>query len=134
MSQQGSSATDPFQVWRDWVSNSERQWNAFLNDAMATDEFSQAMGRGMDMYLGLQKNLNEVMGRYFTTMNMPSRDDILALGNRLTAVEDRLAGIEAAINRLGRTPPAAESGASASAVPAVQARPRPARTKRPAKS
>lgn len=130
MSQQGSSATDPFQVWRDWVSNSERQWNALLNTAMATDEFSQAMGRGMDVYLGLQKNLNEVMGRYFTTMNMPSRDDILALGNRLTAVEDRLAGIEAAINRLGRTP-AAESGASASA---AQARPRPARTKRPAKS
>ena len=130
MSQQGSSASDPFQVWRDWISNSERQWNAFLNDAMATDEFSQAMGRGMDMYLGMQKNLNEVMGRYFTTMNMPTRDDILALGNRLTAVEDRLAGLEAAINRLAKPNPEAKAGASSTTTP----KPRPARTKRPAKS
>ena len=130
MSQQGSSASDPFQVWRDWVSNSERQWNAFLNDAMATDEFSQAMGRGMDMYLGMQKNLNEVMGRYFTTMNMPTRDDILALGNRLTAVEDRLAGLEAAINRLAKPNPEAKAGGSSTTTP----KPRPARTKRPAKS
>lgn len=128
MSQQGSSAADPFQLWRDWVSNSERQWNAFLNDAMATDEFSQAMGRGMDMYLGLQKNLNEVMGRYFTTMNIPSRDDILALGNRLTAVEDRLAGIEEAITRLASSKKAGAGGKAATATPA----PRPARTKRPA--
>jgi polyhydroxyalkanoic acid synthase PhaR subunit len=131
MSQQGSSASDPFQVWRDWVSNSERQWNAFFNDAMATDEFSQAMGRGMDMYLGLQKNLNEVMGRYFSTMNMPTRDDILALGNRLTAVEDRLAGLEAAINRLAKANPQPKATGSSTTTPP---KPRPARTKRPAKS
>ena len=70
------------------------------------------------------------MGRYFTTMNMPTRDDILALGNRLTAVEDRLAGLEAAINRLAKADPEAKAGASSTTTP----KPRPARTKRPAKS
>ena len=59
-----STLPDPMAMWREWVSQSERQWNGFLNNAMATNEFSQVMGRFMDVYLGMQKNMNEVMGRY----------------------------------------------------------------------
>jgi hypothetical protein len=51
-------------MWRNWLSESERQWNGFLNQAMATDEFSQTMGRFMDVYLNLQKSMSEAMGRY----------------------------------------------------------------------
>ncbi len=116
-----AQAADPFAMWRDWVANSERQWNAFLNNAMATDEFSQAMGRFMDVYLNIQKNMNEVMGRYLQTVNMPTRNDILALGERLSEIEDRLTRIEEAV------------GAASQVVPHAMSE-RPPRTKKPPKS
>lgn len=115
---------DPLAMWRDWVATSERQWNAFLNNAMATDEFSQAMGRFMDVYLNMQKNMNEVMGRYLQTANIPTRSDILALGERLSQIEDRIGRIEDAL---------LASKVAAAAPPAATAV-RPPRTKKPPKS
>lgn len=115
-------------MWRDWVTNSERQWNGFLNNAMATDEFSQSMGQMMDVYLNVQKNMNEVMGRFLQTVNLPTRNDILAIGERLSQIEDRLVGIEDALASSRST---AESRPLASAASSVA---RPPRTKKPANS
>jgi polyhydroxyalkanoic acid synthase PhaR subunit len=119
------ATADPIAMWRDWVSQSERQWNTFLNNAMSTDEFSQSMGRMMDVYLGMQKNMNETMGRYFSALNIPSRSDILSLGDRLGAIEDRLTSIESALTGM-------KAGkAAASDEPAA---PRPPRTRKPDKN
>ncbi len=118
-------AMDPLGMWREWVAQSERQWNAFLNQAMATDEFSQAMGKFMDFYLNLQKGMNEAMSRYLQLVNMPSRQEVLALGERLSAIEERLGRIEGALARErgdgGSGPRAAEAAAA----------PRPPRTRKP---
>jgi polyhydroxyalkanoic acid synthase PhaR subunit len=119
------TTADPFALWRDWVANSERQWNGFLNNAMATDEFSQSMGRFMDVYLNLQKNMNEVMGRYLQTINVPTRNDILALGERLSQIEDRLSNIENTLRANAAPLPAPAAAAAVT---------RPPRTKKPAKS
>lgn len=89
--------SDPFTAWRNWLADSERQWNAFLNDAMATEQYSRTMAQFMDMYLNFQKSMSEAMGRYLTTMNMPTRQDVLALGDRLSAIEDRLVALEAKV-------------------------------------
>ena len=126
------TTADPFAMWRDWVANSERQWNAFLNNAMATDEFSQSMGRFMDVYLNLQKNMNEVMGRYLQTINVPTRSDILAIGERLSQIEDRLGAIESQLASAQRTAAAAAAAPVNGASAASAAKPRPARTKKPA--
>lgn len=116
-----ATTADPLAMWREWVATSERQWNAFLNNAMATDEFSQAMGRFMDVYLNMQKTMNETMGRYFQAINVPTRDDVVALGQRLSQIEDRLARMEDALR-------------ASSQAPAAPAAPRPPRTKKPPKS
>lgn len=123
-----TATADPFEMWRDWVANSERQWNSFLNNAMATDEFSQAMGRMMDVYLNMQKNMNEVMGRYLQVINVPTRNDVMAIGERLSQIEDRLNQIEGALARMS------VSSASGTAAPRATAVPRPPRTKKPAKA
>ena len=123
-----TATADPFEMWRDWVANSERQWNSFLNNAMATDEFSQAMGRMMDVYLNMQKNMNEVMGRYLQVINVPTRNDIMAIGERLSQIEDRLNQIEGALARMS------VPSASGTAAPRATAVPRPPRTKKPAKA
>ena len=123
-----TATADPFEMWRDWVANSERQWNSFLNNAMATDEFSQAMGRMMDVYLNMQKNMNEVMGRYLQVINVPTRNDIMAIGERLSQIEDRLNQIEGALARMS------VPSAAGTAAPRATAVPRPPRTKKPAKA
>ena len=86
-----STSPDPLAAWREWVSQSERQWNAFLNEAMATEAYGQSMGRFMEMYVAMQKSMADAMGRYVTALNLPARTDVLALGDRLGAIEQRLA-------------------------------------------
>lgn len=124
MTEQTPAAPDPFALWRDWVSQSERHWNAYLNQVMGTDQFNEAQNRMMGAYLGMQKTMSDAMGRLLTSLDMPTRSDVLRLGERLTVIEDRLRAIE---ERLGRRPGGDASGDGA-VTAAVQ---RPARTRRP---
>jgi polyhydroxyalkanoic acid synthase PhaR subunit len=110
---------DPFAWWREWLVQSERQWNQALNDVMGTDQFAGAMSRWMELYLGVQKNINETLGRALTGMNVPNREDVADLGLRLSAIEERLARIETLIER--------GTGVSA----ATAERRRPPRTRKP---
>src|SRR5262245_2497846 len=110
-------------MWRNWLSQSEQQWNTFLNQAMGTDQYSQSLGRFMELYATVQKNIAESMGRYLGTLNMPTRADVLTLGDRLAMIEDRLAEIERMLARSGLAARSAADGAAAS--------PRPPRTKQP---
>src|SRR5262245_33676043 len=89
---------------------------------MGSDQYGQAMGRFMELYATMQKNMAESMSRYLSALNMPTRADILTLGDRLAMIEDRLTGIERALARAA--PPAERDGAT----PVV----RPPRTRRPA--
>jgi polyhydroxyalkanoic acid synthase PhaR subunit len=119
-----SPIPDPAAAWRSWISQSEQQWNALLNQAMGSDQYSQWMGRMMETYVMMQKNMAESMSRYLGALNMPTRTDILTLGDRLAMIEDRLAGIERMLTAAG-TSAAPADGATAAAM-------RPPRTKQPA--
>jgi polyhydroxyalkanoic acid synthase PhaR subunit len=119
---------DPFTMWREWLNQSERQWNGFLNEAMSTEQFSQAMGRSMDLMLNFQRNMNEAMGRYFSALNIPTRTDIMSLGDRLSAIEERLVEMEQLLARI--QPPAASANADNAPRPRAEV-PRPPRTRKP---
>jgi hypothetical protein len=108
---------DPFEVWRDWLNRSERQLNTVLNQVTSSDQFNQASSRLMETLLVFQRGMNESTQRYFSVLNVPTRTDILSLGERLGAIEERLESLEAAV----RDP----SGS------ARRTAPRPARTRRP---
>ena len=90
--------SDPIQLWREWVDRSERQLNTMLNEVMSSSAYSQVSGRMMESMLALQTTLNQATERYFTTLNLPTRTDVLTLAERLTAIEERLAAIEAAVS------------------------------------
>ena len=123
MSTNETSIPDFSEAWRQWATQSERQWNEFFNQMMSTEEFSQGLGRNLDVFLHFQKTMNEAMGSVFTAMNVPTRTDVLALGDRLLAIENRLAAVEAQITMALASAPA--GGANAN-----QARPK--RTRQPA--
>ena len=116
-----SPIPDPMAAWRAFVTQSEQQWNAFLNQAMGSDQYSQTLGRMMEMYAGMQKSMADQMARYLGALNMPTRSDVMTLGDRLAMIEDRLAGIERMLARVEGLAPGGSAAASE----------RPPRTKQP---
>ncbi len=121
MSTNETAAPDFSEAWRQWATQSERQWNEFFNQMMGTEEFSQSLGRNLDVFLHFQKTMNEAMGSFFTAMNVPTRTDVLALGDRMLAIENRLAALEAQLSAALAAAPANGTNAKA----------RPKRTRRP---
>jgi len=91
---------DVGQLWRNWLTDSERQWNAFFNDVMGTDSFGRFLGGYMDIYSTFQRLVAQNMERSLSTLNVPSRSDVLELSERLTGLEKRLSSIESSINSL----------------------------------
>ena len=85
---------DIAQLWRDWLTQSERQVNAFLGDTMSHDSSARSVAGFMEAYATLQRLLAEGMQRYLSFVNMPSRSDVTGLGETLRSIEDRLMRIE----------------------------------------
>ncbi|HJU09640.1 MAG TPA: poly(R)-hydroxyalkanoic acid synthase subunit PhaE [Candidatus Binataceae bacterium] len=94
MADQKTAAVDPFAAWRDWLDQTERQLNSYFNQVMGTEQYARFLGQFNELSLNMQKSMGEAMGRYFASLNLPTRDDLTALGQRLNAVEQRLAAIE----------------------------------------
>ena len=91
---------DVGQLWRNWLVDTERQWNAFFNDVMGTDSFGRFLGGYMDIYSTAQRLVAQNMERSLSTLNVPSRSDIVELSERLGGVEERLAAIESNLRAL----------------------------------
>src|SRR3970282_2826645 len=89
---------DVGQLWRSWLTDTERQWNAFFNDVMGTDSFGRFLGGYMDIYSTFQRLVAQNMERSLSTLNAPSRRDILDLSELLSTLQERLSSIECNIS------------------------------------
>lgn len=115
-----STTGNPLDTWRQFITDSERQWNGFFKDVLGTDTASGAMATFMEAQLTVQRMVADNLERYYTTFNIPTHNDLVALAERMKAIEDTLSRIEGAMSR--RMPDVARSNAP---------RRKPARTKRP---
>ncbi len=111
------------ELWRNWLTETERQWNGFFNQVMGTESFGRAAGNYVEAFSVLQRALNQGMERYLNTFNLPTHSDVVEIGERLHNIEERLASLEANLNNL------ATSAGIATSAPVTQLRPR--RTRRP---
>ena len=93
---------DVMEAWREWLTQTERQFNALFNQAMNTEPFGRNMGGAMEITTAFQRMMAEGMQRYLTFVNMPSRTDVTGLGETLRSIEDRLARIEEMLGELAR--------------------------------
>ena len=93
------SPLDPFALWRDMVSQMEKGANEIGNQVSKSEQFTQGMQKAMSASLAAKKISDDITTRYLTALNLPTRADIEALGERLLAIEDRLLAISAAIER-----------------------------------
>lgn len=91
---------DPSQQFQEWVSQWERSFDEFSNRLMGTEEFSKSMNQMQTMQMEFQRQFGELMARQLATFNMPSRDDVVALGEDIRNLDRRIAQIERALGTL----------------------------------
>jgi hypothetical protein len=111
-------------VWRQFITDSERQWNAFFRDVLGTDTMASGLNTYMEASLTVQRMVADQLERMYESFNIPTHNDLVALGARMKGIEDSLARIEANGGVTARAP---RKRRAASRV-------RPPRTKQPAAS
>jgi BMFP domain-containing protein YqiC len=118
---QGNRSSDPTQRFRELITEWERGFDALANKFMGSDEFSRAMNQFQNLQLGAQKAFADTMARQLAALNLPSREDVLRVGEAVHELDRRVARLEARLDEI------------AEATGAVRAaeRPGPRRTRRP---
>src|SRR5881394_2502343 len=81
---------DPAVIWQTMLGEMEKGFNSFANQAMTSPEFSKVMNQVGGVSAGAQKQLAELMEKYLTSMNLPSRAQMVGIGERLNAIESQL--------------------------------------------
>ena len=122
------NSISPVRLWREWFVKSEKAWSQAMTDAMGDERFSKGMGRYMQEALHTHRMFSESMAQYLANLNLPSRQDILDLGDRLGQVEDALASVQVELRELRTRVAQGATGVG------VAAGGKPARTRRPPES
>jgi hypothetical protein len=89
---------------------------------MASPEFSKVVNQVGGVTAGAQKQLGDLMEKYLVSMNLPSRAQMVSMGERLQSIEGQLNEIKALLHQVHN------SGAPEDGHPAAA---RPPRTRRP---
>lgn len=113
--------TDPVQMWHSFLGDMEKKFNTFSNQAMGSEDFSRLMNQATGASVGAKKAFGDFMERYLAAMNLPSRSELIDLGERLNTIESRLNEIMSLLQRVHAD----------TAAPDDSGPPRPPRTKRP---
>ncbi len=90
---------------------------------MSTDGYGRVIGGLTKVFVSMQKSMTEGMERYFTALSLPTRSDVVDLGQRLSLIESRLLSIESSLAKIAGSD--AGDGEPRTTVS------RPPRTKRP---
>jgi hypothetical protein len=117
---------NPVRLWREWFVKSEKAWSQAMTDMMGDERFSKGMGRYMQEALHTHRMFSESMAQYLANLNLPSRQDVLDVSDRLGRVEDALASVQVELREMRMR--LAQGGVTSGAQPGIV---KPARTKRP---
>jgi hypothetical protein len=120
------NSNDSVALWHTMLGEMEKGFNAFANQAMVSPEFSKAVNQVGGASAGAQKQLGELMEKYLTSMNLPSRAQLSNFGERLQAIEGQLNEMTALLRQLDN-----KAGSPVGAVGSASLNPRPPRTRRP---
>ena len=132
------SLLDPFGIWRFVGTQLEKALVEAGNRGVRSDEFAKLMHKALGASLVTSNLAKSLLQRAQELLNVPTRTDIQALGDRLQTIEDRLIGISSSVEMVPgkasrpaaprpappprtRKPPAA---AAAEPPPATAGRPR----------
>ena len=113
---------DPLQAWRDWFIQSERDWSEALTRIMKDESVARTIGKEINAGLYGQQMLKQGMAGQLGALNLPTQQDIEALGERIGRLEDAVARVEAGLLQLRNA-----TGAPSAQPPRTRKPPRAAR-------
>ncbi|RRR65784.1 MAG: hypothetical protein EI684_22135 [Candidatus Viridilinea halotolerans] len=100
----GFDPNDPFGNWRSIRDANLDAWAKGMTSLVNTEVFAKAIGMQLDTLLAasapVQDMVNKNMETYLSTMNMPSRGEIVSLATRLTNIEMRLDDMQAQLDEV----------------------------------
>ena len=94
-----NTPNDPMAFFRQMVSQWEKVTNEFGGTVVSSSEFAQGMQGMTTASLTVQQAVSEATGKALTAANMPTRSDMIVLGERLGAVEAQLIRIETLLTK-----------------------------------
>ena len=90
---------DPVQLWHSMLAEMEKGFNAMATQVMGSEQFSKTAHQLTGASVGAQKTMGDMMERYLVGMNMPSRAQMVSMGERLQTIEAQLNEIKAVLYR-----------------------------------
>ncbi|MED4072397.1 polyhydroxyalkanoic acid synthase subunit PhaR [Priestia endophytica] len=91
---------DPFLAWKDMYDKSESYWGKVLGENMKKDEFSDWMGKVLNLNLQYQQAVNEVTTKCLEHINIPSKEDIANVATLVVNVEEKVDFLEERFDNL----------------------------------
>ena len=110
MSQQNDTFNpfDPTGMFKTMRDANMDAWSKMMIQLVNTEAYAQATAVMLDAWLSgsgpFRKAVQASMAQALTSVNMPTRDDVTRLAERLTNIEVRLDNLEAKLDE-GRRPP-----------------------------
>jgi hypothetical protein len=90
---------DPIALWQQMMGEMQKGFDAFAKQALAAQRPRNSADQAAAAPSGSQKQLANLMESYFIGMNLPSRTQLTAMGERLQAIEAQLNEIKALLQQ-----------------------------------
>lgn len=105
---------DPTGMFKEMRNSNMDAWAKAMTHFVNTDAYAKASGEMLDSWLSnsapLRKALETSLSQTLANLNMPSREDVSRLAERLTHIEMRLDDLEAMLEEHFRQPAKATKG------------------------
>ncbi len=88
------NSQDPFNAWREFLAEEEKNINDCLSKVMATPQYTAASQGVLNALLRSQSTFQKMTQRYFETVNLATRKDVAAIIDRLNSIEHTLSRLE----------------------------------------
>ena len=113
---ENSNPLDPTGMFKNMRDAGMDAWSKMMIQMVNSESYAQATGTMLDAWLTgsapLRKAVESTMTQVLTQLNMPTRSDVIGLGERLTHIEMRLDDLEAKLDeRMQPAPKAAPAKA-----------------------
>lgn len=100
----GTDTSDPAEAIRSAIVQIEQRVDALAKALLGTEEVARTATAANQVQLMMRKGVGDHMARQLAFFNMPSREDIEAVGERLMSMEERLTAIEMILAEMAPAP------------------------------
>ncbi len=95
-----SENKDPMDTLRKAMGDLEARFDEMAKAVFGTDAFARTSHRATELGTKVQQGVADQMSKNLAFWNMPSREDVTAIAERLMTMDERLIRIEEALARL----------------------------------